>query len=160
SCRPSTAIVICTLLAVAMARVAYAQGSSAPDKPSMETTTTMASHSPDASWWLSGQLNVIGQFHGGFHAPYSGPNSLQPAPEHAVSRVWTIDGGVRTSKRTDLWVDVESAGGRGISDALGLAGFTNLDVVRNPTLGATPYVARVMIHVTVPFGSETTPTGR
>ena len=43
---------------------------------------------------------------------------------------------------TDFILDVESAGGRGLSEALGLAGFTNLDVVRNPNLGTTPYLAR------------------
>jgi len=43
---------------------------------------------------------------------------------------------------SELVLDVESAGGAGISQALGLAGFTNLDVVRNPTLGSAPYVAR------------------
>jgi high affinity Mn2+ porin len=39
-----------------------------------------------------------------------------------------------TRYNTDLIVDFENAGGRGISQALGLAGETNLDVVRNPTL--------------------------
>ncbi len=46
----------------------------------------------------------------------------------------------------ELLLDVESAGGRGISDASGLAGFTNLDVVRNPSLGSKPYIARLMYH--------------
>src|SRR5207247_9787174 len=55
---------------------------------------------------------------------------------------------------TELLCDVESAGGRGLSDALGLAGFTNLDVVRNPTLGSAPYIARAMVHVTVPLSQE------
>jgi len=45
----------------------------------------------------------------------------------------------------------ESAGGRGLSDAFGLAGFTNLDVVRNPTLGSVPYMARVQLHQTIGF---------
>ncbi|WP_255484156.1 carbohydrate porin [Granulicella sp. 5B5] len=52
---------------------------------------------------------------------------------------------------TDAIFDMESAGGRGISEALGLAGFTNLDVVRNPNLGSTPYVARVQLHQTIGF---------
>ena len=43
---------------------------------------------------------------------------------------------------TDLIVDFENAGGRGISQALGLAGETNLDVVRDPTLGIAPYLSR------------------
>src|SRR5262249_7842502 len=54
--------------------------------------------------------------------------------------------GLRAARNTELLLDLESAGGRGISDALGLAGFTNLDVVRNPTLGSKPYIARMMVH--------------
>jgi high affinity Mn2+ porin len=33
-----------------------------------------------------------------------------------------------------------------MSDALGLAGFTDLDVVRNPDLGSKLYLARLMLH--------------
>ncbi len=43
----------------------------------------------------------------------------------------------------------------GLSHALGVAGFTNVDVVRNPTLGETPYVSRVMLHYTLPLSGET-----
>lgn len=46
----------------------------------------------------------------------------------------------------DAILDVESAGGRGISEALGLAGFTNLDVVRNPNLGPAPYLSQYIVH--------------
>jgi high affinity Mn2+ porin len=52
--------------------------------------------------------------------------------------------------------DLESAGGTGLSNALGVAGFPNLDVVRNPTLSQTPYVARVMLHQTIPLSREYT----
>jgi high affinity Mn2+ porin len=55
---------------------------------------------------------------------------------------------------TDAIFDVESAGGRGISEALGLAGFTNVDVVRNPNLGPTPYIARVQLHQSIGFSNK------
>jgi carbohydrate-selective porin OprB len=48
----------------------------------------------------------------------------------------------------------EAAAGGGLSDALGLAGFTNLDVVRNPTLGTTPYIARGMVRQIIPLSDE------
>ena len=54
----------------------------------------------------------------------------------------------------DFIFDIESSGGRGISEALGLAGFTNLDVVRNPNLGSKPYIARVQLHQTIGFTSK------
>lgn len=128
--------------------------------PGPETPLTIIPHSPDASWWLSGQLNVISQGHGTFRSPYEGPNSLRPVSEQATSSVWTIDGGVRVSKHVDFWCDVESAGGSGISQALGLAGFTNLDVVRNPSLGATSYLARASVHITLPIGDDATTVER
>lgn len=102
---------------------------------------------PGRFWWAA-QWNVIGQGHGAFPALYSGANSLRDAGEFDVSSVETFYTGARLSPHLDLLFDVESAGGRGISDALGLAGFTNLDVVRNPSLGAAPYVARALLHWT------------
>ena len=114
----------------------------------------MFPHPDDSRWWLSGQVNLIWQTHGRFTSPYQGDNSLRPDPEQALSRLWTIYTGVKLPGHTELLFDIESAGGRGLSDALGLAGFTNLDVVRNPTLGSAPYIARAMVHVTVPLGQE------
>ena len=109
---------------------------------------------PDTDrFWLSGQANIIFQAHPGFPALYSGPHSLRPTAENATSTVLTLYTGVRVTSNTEFIFDVESAGGRGISDAFGLAGFTNLDVVRNPTLGAAPYLARVMVHQTIGIGT-------
>ncbi len=148
---------LCVLLVIGSATAAPAQ--SAPDAPPAETT--MFPHRDDSCWWLSGQVNLISQAHGRFTSPYEGDNSLRSDPEQALSRLWTIYTGVALPGHTELLFDVESAGGRGLSDALGLAGFTNLDVVRNPTLGSAPYIARAMVHVTFPLTKElvdTTPT--
>ena len=111
-------------------------------------------HSKPDWLWVSGQANIIWQGHFAFHAPYSGPNSLKPRGELTNSRVFTLYTGVQLVKGTEILFDVESAQGRGISDALGLAGFTDLDVVRNPSLGAAPYIARVMLHQVIPLSSK------
>lgn len=108
--------------------------------------TTLFPHSATARWWVSGQVNVVFQAHPDFHALYSGPNSLSARAEHATSRVLTLYTGYQLSKHTQAIFDLESAGGRGISDALGMAGFTNVDVVRNPSLGSKPYIARAILH--------------
>jgi hypothetical protein len=121
---------------------------------------TLLPHPDDTRWWLSGQLNVIAQAHPSFPSPYSGPNSLSAPVDSAVSFVATVYGGYRLTDTTELLLDVESAGGAGIGQALGLAGFTNLDVVRNPTLGAAPYVARAEVHQIIPLGDETAPATR
>lgn len=116
--------------------------------------TTMFPHADSSRFWLSGQMNFIVQWHPSFHSPYRGPQSLSGEAEHAGSRILTMFLGWQATGATEILFDVESAGGGGISDAFGLAGFTNLDVVRNPTLGSTPYIARGMIHQIIPLSKE------
>ena len=110
--------------------------------------------------WVSVQGNFIRQQYPPFDAKYSGPNSFLPAGGHATSRVETLYTGFQISKSLEILTDIESAGGAGLSSTLGIAGFPNVDVVRNPTLGAAPYVARVMLHYTIPLSSETTEATR
>jgi high affinity Mn2+ porin len=103
-------------------------------------------HFKSGRFWLSGQMNFIFQTHPDFHADYSGPNSLSPRYEKATSRVMTLYTGVRLNDSTELLVDIEEAGGQALSTGLGLAGNTNLDIVRNPLLSKAPYIGRGMIH--------------
>src|ERR1700730_287138 len=136
--------------------------SSKPDKDNSaakddedEEAATVFPHSSKNRFWISGQINTVFQWHPSFRAKYTGDNSLRPQAENATSRVLTLYTGVQLTKRTEVIFDLESAGGRGISDAFGLAGFTNLDVVRNPTLGSKPYLARLMVHQIIPLSRET-----
>jgi high affinity Mn2+ porin len=111
----------------------------------------------DAFWnrfWISFQANFVRQQHDTFPALYSGTNSFTAPAEHATSRIETLYTGFRIWRRLEILADVESAGGAGLSQALGIAGFTNVDVVRNPTLGEAPYVSRVMLHYTIPLSGE------
>ena len=120
--------------------------------------TTMFPHSTSWPIWISGQANSIFQTHPNFHSPYQGVNSFTAPFEYKVSLVGTLYTGLQvpgTHKLTEVLFDEEVAGGRGLSQALGLAGFTNLDVVRNPNLGSIPYVARWVINQTIPLSSDT-----
>ncbi len=92
-------------------------------------------------FWLTIQANFIRQQQPSFPALYSGPNSLSADKEHATSRVETLYSGFGITRNLEFLFDLESAGGAGLSNALGVAGFTNVDVVRNPTLGEAPYVS-------------------
>jgi high affinity Mn2+ porin len=122
---------------------------------------TMAPHPEDNRYWVSGQANIIFQGRLPFHSPYEGPNSFRNSAEYKTSMIGTLFTAVRPSRsiryNTDLILDVESAAGRGLSQALGLAGFTNLDVVRNPNLGSVPYLARYQIHQVIGFTDATAP---
>lgn len=116
------------------------------DPPPEETTEAMFPHFKDPRFWLSGQANFIFQTHPPFYARYSGKNSLSPDYEKATSRVVTLYTGVRLNNSTEVLVDIEEAGGAALSTGLGLAGNTDLDIVRNPLLSKAPYLGRAMIH--------------
>jgi len=111
-------------------------------------------------FWLSMQANFIRQQQPSFPALYSGPNSLSADKEHATSRIETLYTGVAVTRKLEFLLDVESAGGGGLSSSLGVAGFPDLDVVRNPSLSEDPYIARIMLHYTIPLSSETTEATR
>ena len=107
---------------------------------------SMLPHFKSTRFWLSGQANFIFQTHPDFHADYSGPHSLSADYEKATSRVMTLYTGVRINDSTELLVDIEEAGGSALSQGFGLAGNTDLDIVRNPALSKEPYLGRGMIH--------------
>lgn len=67
-------------------------------------------------------------------------------------RVLTLYTGLRVSATTEFLCDVQETGGHGLGEALGVAGFPNLDVVRNPLLTKAPYVARLIWHQIIPLG--------
>ena len=147
----------------AMTAAAQAQGSQTPQNPneragesdppseaSDDQVETMFPHLSDTRFWISGQANIIFQAHPSFFAKYTGKNSFRREFEHATSRIFTLYTGVRLNNSTELLVDIEDASGFGMSNSLGLAGYTNLDVVRIPgegsPLSTAPYLARGMIH--------------
>jgi high affinity Mn2+ porin len=115
---------------------------------------TMLPELKDTRFWLSGQANFIFQTHPPFYAKYSGPHSLDPNYEKATSRVLTLYTGVRLNNSFEILADVEEAGGAALSTGFGLAGFTNLDIVRNPLLSKAPYLARGMIHKVVALSKD------
>jgi len=126
--------------------------------PSSSEDVTVFPHPANTRYYVGGQSNIIFQAHPPFHSLYEGTNSFHGAGEYKTSLVGTFYTAFQPHRNlrynTDLIVDAESAGGRGLSQALGLAGFTNLDVVRNPNLGSAPYLARGEIHQTIGLTNE------
>jgi high affinity Mn2+ porin len=119
-----------------------------------DSMLTMFRHPETDRIWISGQANFVSQWHPVFRSPYSGPNSLSAEAQDATSRVLTLFTGIRLTSTTEFLCDVQETGGNGIGSALGVAGFTNLDVVRNPTLSKAPYIARLMWHQIIPLGRK------
>ncbi len=137
---------------------AQAPAATTPEGSAELGAPTMFPHSDTTRWMIAGQANIIFQAHGPFHSPYEGTNSLLGRGEYKTSLLGTVYTGFELNPNprwaTDAILDYEAADGRGISEALGLAGFTNLDVVRNPSLGKIPYLSQYMIHQVIGFTDE------
>jgi len=133
---------------------AQAQNSDSDD------SLTLFPHPETSRYWISGQANIVFQWHPSFPAEYSGPNSLRPVAESATSRALTLYLGYKLTPTTEVYLDIESAGGHGISQSLGLGGYTDLDVVRVGLAGQTPYVARAMIRQIIALTDERVPEQR
>ncbi len=149
-------IIFLLLLQAGWSVAGWAQAAPPADTepPVPNPAATFFEHSQTSKWWFSGQANIVFQAHGDFYALYSGTNSFKNIGETATSRVLTFFSGYEFNPHTMAYLDVEESGWKGISGALGLAGFTNLDVVRNPTIGQAPYIARLMLEQIIPFSKE------
>jgi len=105
-------------------------------------------------WNLYYQATSIGQEHGTFTAPYTGPLSLRDYPEHVVSLTTTLFFGLRLSDNTQLYFDPEIAGGRGFSGVDGIADAPNGELPRVASATPKPYIARLYISHDFGFGTE------
>jgi high affinity Mn2+ porin len=148
---------LCLLRGCAFAQEPTPPLPAAPDSPT-PAPLNIFPHNDANRYLISGQANIIFQAHPGFHSPYEGTNSLLARGEYKTSMVGTLYLGYQVVANPryglDAIYDEEVAAGRGDSEALGLAGFTNLDVVRNPSLGPIPYMARVELHQRIGFTSK------
>ncbi len=139
---------------------------SAPDSSADQSTNadhdpsdpvTLFPHSDTSRYWISGQANIVVQWHPTFPAQYSGPNSLSAPAQSATTHILTLYTGYELSHTTEVFADVEYATGGGIGKAFGLAGYTNLDSVRTVQgvpLADTPYLARLMLRQVIPLTDE------
>ncbi|HEX4772652.1 MAG TPA: carbohydrate porin [Bryobacteraceae bacterium] len=108
----------------------------------------------ESKLWLSGQFNLVGQFYPSFHADYSGPYSIPSEGQAKPTWVATIYTGYALFKNTEVFLDVESAKGAGVSGALGFGGIENLDAVTDPHDSATPYIARLQVRQIIPLSKR------
>src|SRR5580704_10736941 len=91
----------------------------------LEQTDAPAPEPDPERWNLFYQATSIGQYHGTFHSPYSGPLSLQDYPEKDASLTTTLFFGLRLTDNTQFYFDPEIAGGKGFSGVNGLANSPN-----------------------------------
>ncbi|MBS0589087.1 MAG: carbohydrate porin [Proteobacteria bacterium] len=107
---------------------------------------------------LGAQYTFIDQHQDALRSPYSSPLSLRANGDTARSHTFGAYFGVQLPWHLQFYLDAEMFKGAGVSNATGMAGLTNGDVIRSGTvdLGKRPYVARRVLRYTLPLSEETT----
>jgi high affinity Mn2+ porin len=106
------------------------------------------------NWAIHGQTTFVGQFAPPFHQAFRGANSLDA---NAGRETWdaTVYIGRRLWEGAELWIDPEIDQGFGLSNTLGIAGFTSGEAYK---VGNTdPYfrIPRAFIRQTIDLGGAT-----
>jgi high affinity Mn2+ porin len=106
--------------------------------------------------WYSvhGQGTVVSQGSWKFHSPYIGEHSFLPLLNFRTTETATLYLAARVWQGGELIFDPEIAGGRGLSDTFGLAGFPNGEATRVGIPEPTPYIARLLFRQTIGLGGE------
>ncbi|HEV2539237.1 MAG TPA: carbohydrate porin [Frateuria sp.] len=106
---------------------------------------------------LGAQYTFIDQHQGRVHSPYAGPLSLRAQANQARSHTFGVYFGMPVAPHAAVYLDVEMFRGEGVSNATGLAGLTNGDVIRGGgSLSRNAYVARAFVTYDIPLGDATT----
>lgn len=94
--------------------------------------------SADEAYGLHAQFTNVWQYHPSFDSPYRGQNSLDPGNRGNETISATLFAGIRPWDGAEFWVDPEIDQGFGLSNTLGLAGFSSGEAYK---IGAAdPYV--------------------
>ncbi|MDB5977671.1 MAG: Carbohydrate-selective porin OprB, partial [Nevskia sp.] len=80
---------------------------------------------PPERWSLHWQATNVTQYHPGFRSPYSGANSLSGESHDDETTDATLFAGVRLWRGMGFYLNPEVDQGYGLSDTLGLAGFSS-----------------------------------
>lgn len=129
--------------------------------PQEKPTEVPKPHTNTSPFEVNGQITWIVQSLFKFHSPYQrdtggqGGGSLLSRHETELSQTYTLYLGAQARPNLEVYLDPEMARGHGVSNALGLAGYTNGEVIRNPTLSQDPYLARYFVRWNIPTGKGT-----
>ena len=123
---------------------ARAQDAPAPDpaqgatEAATQATTPAATPADAVPFAFHAQATFIYQGHDAFASPFRGANSLNPSANARETADVTLYGGWRPLPGVELWIDPEVDQGFGLSDTLGLAGFSSGEAYK--VGAAEPYV--------------------
>jgi high affinity Mn2+ porin len=111
---------------------------------------------PDATppeiWALHGQATFVDQYHPGFAAAFSGPNSLNPGSRGNETFDTTLYAGVRPWQGAEIWISPEIDQGFGFDDTLGIAAFTSAEAYKVGAVDPYVRIPRLFFRQTIDLG--------
>jgi len=132
----------------------------AADSDATSAPAPAAVPAPSSNWpmLLGAQYTLVDQNQSRLYSPYSGPLSLNPNGDTEATNTVGFYSGWAPVNWGQLYLDVERFVGAGVSDATGLAGLTNGDIVREGVSGIKKefYIARLFARFMLPLGDGVT----
>ena len=105
-------------------------------------------------WEIHGQTTFLPQGYPAFHAPYSGPNSLTPAPQ--LQQTWSnsLFLNARLWEGGEVYYNPELLQGFGLNDTVGVAGFPSGEAQKSNFPYPHYNTSRLFVRQTFGFGGE------
>jgi high affinity Mn2+ porin len=105
-------------------------------------------------WEIHGQTTFLPQGYPAFHAPYSGPNSLTPAPQTQETWSNSLYLNARLWEGGEVYYNPELLQGFGLNDTVGVAGFPSGEAQKSNFPFPHYNTSRLFVRQTFGFGGE------
>jgi high affinity Mn2+ porin len=123
--------------------------------PAPADTTAAQEEAAPEQWAIHGQATNVWLLQPAFHAPYTGPQSLNPSANGRETFDTTLYLGYRPWHGAEIWINPEIDQGFGLSNSFGTAGYLSGEAYKVGE--ASPYyrMARGFFRQTIDLGGET-----
>jgi high affinity Mn2+ porin len=124
-----------------------------PGMPNWSPKTALTDTESDR-WEIHGQTTFVGQGYPSFRAPYSGPNSLTPAPQAQQTWSNSLYLNARLWQGGEVYYNPELLQGFGLNDTVGAAGFPNGEAQKSNFPYPHYNTSRLFLRQTFGLGGE------
>ena len=118
------------------------------------TPKTALTDTESDRWELHGQTTYLPQGYPSFRAPYSGPNSLTPAPQAQATWSNSLFLNARLWEGGEVYFNPELLQGFGLNDTVGAGGFPNGEAQKSNFPYPHYNTSRLFLRQTFGFGGE------
>ena len=154
-CRSRTLRAIAALLSSGWPIAGVAQMvAPTPQPPGIPLTPEQAAEVEIENWAVHGQSTFTWMLQPAFHAPYTGPHSLQPGANGRETFDATLYAGFRPWPGGEIWINPEVDQGFGLSNTFGVAGYPSGEAYKLGKVDPYVLVQRGFLRQTIDLGGE------